>query len=88
MVMVAVKRKVRTHRDLRTLRSVHTHTGPGRGEWLRLQESELLAALAVRRRRKQITRPVHLKVAGRRLVKAPAKEGVEQDGGQEQAQKD
>jgi predicted RNA-binding protein YlxR (DUF448 family) len=32
--------RIRTHKHIRTIRSISSKTGPGRGLWLRLQETE------------------------------------------------
>lgn len=34
----------KTHACIRTARSIHSNTGPGQGHWLRLQETEHVAA--------------------------------------------
>jgi hypothetical protein len=33
-------RRIRKRQHIRTMRSISTNTGPGRGLWLRLQETE------------------------------------------------
>ena len=46
----------KTHACIRTARSIHSNTGPGQGSWLRVQETERLAAGL---KRLQTQRAVH-----------------------------
>ena len=51
----------KAHACIRTARSIRSNTGPGQGNWLRLQETERLAAelrrLQARRARHDPRRP-------------------------------
>ena len=40
--------RTRTHKNIHTLRSLRTHTGPGRASWPRCQETEQLTIEAKR----------------------------------------
>lgn len=74
MEKVTIKRRVRTHRDIRTMRSLFTHTGPGRGNWLRLQESEQLADVWARCCRRPMARARHGAPASQGQGEPPAEE--------------
>jgi hypothetical protein len=44
---------IRTHKHIRTMRSVATHTGPGRDNWPKVQETERLRLEQRRLRNRQ-----------------------------------
>lgn len=44
---------IRTHKHIRTMRSIPTHTGPGRDNWPKVQETERLRLEQRRLRNRQ-----------------------------------
>ena len=40
MLPARTSKSIRTHKHIRSLRSLHTRVGPARGEWSRLREGE------------------------------------------------
>ena len=43
MIPANTSKSIRTHRNIRSLRSLPTTVGPAQGQWLRLRETEQLA---------------------------------------------
>lgn len=43
MLPQKTSKSIRTHKNIRTLRSLYTRVGPARGRWARLRETEHLA---------------------------------------------
>ncbi len=43
MIPPKTSKSIRTHKNIRTMRSLYTRVGPVRGRWSRLRESEQLS---------------------------------------------
>lgn len=52
MIPHNTSKSIRTHKNIRSMRSLYTKVGPAQGHWSRLRETELL----VRRQRPAIVR--------------------------------
>ena len=48
MIPSKTSKAIRSHKNIRSMRSVYTKVGPARGQWSRLRESEQIAQASPR----------------------------------------